>query len=212
VLVRSSEVTAPARVSALVAPASRDTARRGTVHALLASVGEPVEVWRDGRQARAVGWRETRPFRLPPRTAHLVGSALTVTLPPIWPSLREVDCWTDTGIPLANALLSLAARSRIVRSLALRLWRAGVLLARISGPRRGAFAIEVEDGSGRVARLALTAPERSYLTAAAPVVLATRALAEGRFTERGLVPPDRHVPTEELFAYLDRLGVQLLRG
>jgi short subunit dehydrogenase-like uncharacterized protein len=211
-LVRTSGVVAPVRVSALVAPASRETARRGTVHALLASVGEPVEVWRNGRAVRETGWVATRRFRMPAREAHLVESALSVTLPPVWPSLREVDCWTDTGIAVANALLSLAARSAPLRRLARRLWRAGVLLARVAGPRRGAFAIEVEDASGRSARLALTAPRRSYLTAVAPPVLAARALAEGRFTERGLVPPDRHVPSDELFACLDRLGVQLMRG
>lgn len=211
-LVRMSGVETPVRVSALVAPASRKTARRGTVHALLASVGEPVEMWRGGRTARATGWTETRRFRMPPREAHLVESALSVTLPPLWPSLREVDCWTDTGIALANALLSVASRSALLRRAARRLWRAGVLLARVAGPQRGAFGLEVEDGTGRIARLALTAPVRSYLAAAAPAVLAARALADGRFTDRGLVPPDRHVPMEDLFALLDRLGIRLLRG
>ncbi|MGH2450446.1 MAG: hypothetical protein ACRDGE_04085, partial [Candidatus Limnocylindria bacterium] len=101
-LLRLSGVDRPVRVSALVAPASRETAHAGTIRALLASVGTPIEVWRDFRAARVAGWRETRDFALPRRRAHLVSSALTLTLPEVWPALRVVDCWTDTSTFGAN--------------------------------------------------------------------------------------------------------------
>lgn len=209
VLGRMSGVDRPARVSALVAPASRETAHAGTILALLASVGRPIEVLRDGRPARSIGWRETRGFRLPRRQGYLVESALPLTLPGIWPTLRSVDCWTDTSIVGVNAILSLVARSDALHLLAERAVVLGALAARVMGARRGAFAVEVEDENGRVRRLALTADRRSYLIAAAPAALAARVLAEGRFTERGVVPPDRHVPAEELIAYLARLGIGL---
>jgi hypothetical protein len=211
-LVRRSGIGRPVRVSALVAPASRETAHAGTLRALLASVGTPVEVWRDGRFIAAIGWRAARTFAPPERRAYLVASALPLTLPQVWPSLRVVDCWTDTGTPLANGLLALAARARVLHAIAERALPLGAALARILGTRRGAFAVEVEDGSGRIARLALTAERRSYLIAAAPAALAAHALAEGRSSERGIVPVDRHVDAEELFAYLASLGIALQRA
>lgn len=212
VLVRTSGVERPTRVSALVAPASRETAHPGTVRALLRSIGRPVEVRRNGRQHIATGWRETRGFELPRRRGHLVGSALPVTLPEIWPGLRDVDCWTDTGTLGANAVLTVASLSAVLRALAEALMPLGQLAARLLGATRGAFAVEIEDGEGRIARLALTSARRSYLIAAAPAALAARALAEARFTERGVVRADRHVDADDLLGYLRRLGIELQRA
>jgi len=211
-LVRHAEVDHPARISALVAPASRETAHTGTVRALLASVGRPIEVRRGGRTTSMIGWRETRDFTLPRRRGHLIGSALPLTLAEVWPTVRDVDCWTDTSTPGANALLSVVARSPVLRRLALRTVPLGVGIARVLGSRRGAFAVEIADEAGRVTRIALTSARRSYLIAAAPAALAASALADGRFAERGVVPADRHVPADDLIAYLQRLGIRLERG
>jgi short subunit dehydrogenase-like uncharacterized protein len=211
VLVQLSGIARPARVSALVAPASRETAHPGTVRALLRSIGRPVEVRRNGAPHIATGWRETRRFELPRRRGHLVGSALPVTLPEIWPDLRDVDCWTDTGTLGANAVLSVASLSGALRTVAEALMPVGQLAARVLGTTRGAFAVEIE-GEGRIARLALTSARRSYLIAAAPAALAARALAEGGFTERGVVRADRHVNADELLGYLQDLGIELQRA
>jgi len=212
VLVRLSGVERPLRVSALVAPASRKTANPGTLRALLESVGTPIEVWRDGRFAPALGWREARTFSLPRRHAHLVASALPLTLPAVWPSLVTVDCWADASTPAANAILALAARASVLRTLAERALPLGGALARLLGTRHGAFAIEVEDERGGITRLALSAPKRSYLIAAAPAALAARALAQDSSGERGIVPVDRHVAADELVAYLHTLGIDLVRA
>jgi hypothetical protein len=212
ILVRVSGVERPRRVSALVAPASRETANPGTVRALLRSIGRPVEVRRNGAPHIATGWRETRRFELPRRRGHLVGSALPVTLPEIWPGLRDVDCWTDTGTFGANAVLSVASLSAALSALAEALMPLGQVAARLLGATRGAFAVEIEDEGGRIARLALTSARRSYLIAAAPAALAARAIAEGRFTERGVVRADRHVNGDELLAYVQGLGVELQRA
>lgn len=206
-LVRRSGIVRPLRVSALVAPASRETAHAGTLRALLASVGAPVEVWRDGGIAVSRGWRTARTFALPRRRAYLVASALPLTLLPVWPSLRAVDCWTDTSTPLANGILALVARAPVLRAVAEHALPLGAVLARVLGTRRGAFAIEVEGPDGHVAHLALTAARRSYLIAAAPAALAAHALAEGRASGSGIVPVDRHVDADELFAYLASLGI-----
>ena len=211
-LVATSGIGVPVRVSALVAPASRETAHAATLRALIFSVGTPIEVWRDGRLAPAGGWRESRRFALPPRTAYLVESALSLTLPSLWPSLRAVDCWADTSTLGANALLWGVARWPTLRRLAVRAVPVGALLARLAGARHGAFALEVEGEDGALARLALVAERGSYRIAAAPAALAARALAAGRLRERGVVPPDRHVPADLLLAYLARLGMELRRS
>jgi len=207
-LVRRSGVSSPARVSALVAPAARETAHAATLRALLSSVGAPIGVWRDGAPRTARGWRESRRFVVPPRRAFLVESALALDLPRIWPSLRAVDTWTDTSTPGANAILSIVARVPLARRIALAAAPAGALLARALGTRRGGFAVEAE-GDGHVARLALTADRGSYRIAAMPAALAARALAEGRFAERGLVPAGRHVDPGALLERLQALGIRL---
>lgn len=211
-LVHLSGHDRPVRVSALVAPASRETAHTGTLRALLASVGTPIQVWRHGRMVTAIGWRESRGFELPRRRAYLVGSALPLTLPEVWPTLRTVDCWTDTSTLGANGVLSLVARSRALRWTATRMLPLGAVAGRLLGTRRGAFAVEIEDGAGTVSSLALTSERRSYLIAVAPAVLAARSLAEGHFAERGVVRADRQVPVGDLIGYLGDLGIELQRA
>ena len=209
-LVRRSGVGAPVRVGALVAPASRQTAHAATLQALLSSVGAPIEVWRGGRFATARGWRESRRFVLPRRRAYLVESVLSFDLPRVWPSLRDVDTWTDTSTPAANAILSLAARVPAARTIALAAAPAGALLAAALGTRRGGFGLEIEDASGEVRRAWLGAPRGSFRIAAAPAALAALALASGRFEGRGLVPADRHLDADVLLSYLGRIGTVLV--
>jgi hypothetical protein len=209
VLVQLSGIESPTCVSALVAPASRRTAHAGTVRALLASVGRPIEVLREGRLTGAIGWREMHDFRLPRRRGRLIESALALTLPEAHPTLRSVDTWTDTGMPGASALLSLAARSAALRWAAGRVAPVGIAVARILGADSGAFAVEVVGPDARVSRLSLTSPRRSYLIACAPAALVARDLAADRFAERGLVPAHRHVDGRDLVAYLARLGISL---
>ena len=51
----------------------------------------------------------------------------------------------------------------------------------------------------------------SFVTAVAPAVLATRAIASDQFQPRGLILPDRQVPADELIAYLDEWGIHVSR-
>jgi hypothetical protein len=210
-LVRHTRIERPARISALVAPASRETAHEATLRALLASVGAPIEVWRGGRFARAIGWRESRRFALPGRRGYLVESALALHLPALWPSLRDVDTWTDTSTPGANAILSLIALAPAIRRLAGAAVPLGRALARTLGTPRGGFGLEIESGAGEARGFWLSAERGSYRIAAAPAALAARTLAAERATERGLVPADRQLDEEELLAYLEGLGIAIAR-
>ena len=58
-----------------------------------------------------------------------------------------------------------------------------------------------------VVTILLHAPAKSYLVAVASAVLAARAIAEGRFTPTGLVPPEQHAEAHDLAAYLGSLGI-----
>jgi hypothetical protein len=115
----------------------------------------------------------------------------------------------DSRVPGLNQFFSLAARSRLLWALAARLTRPGLVYARALGSPVGCLAFEVEAPDGRVFRRALIAAQNGYFTPIAPAVLAARALVQGRFEPRGLVPPDQHVEPDTLIAYLASLGITL---
>ncbi len=209
--VRLSGIEAPVRVTGCLAPAARYASTPGSGASLLRSVGQPVFVIRDGALTRRTGWRDTHAFTMPPpigRTrGYLFETADAVTLPRRWPSLRTVDFYVDSRVPLLNLYFSLAARSRPVWLLAARMLGLGLRFARALGSPTGCLAFEVEGPDGRVVRRALIAAENGYFTPIAPAVLAARALVEGRFSPRGLIPPDQHVDPQAILAYLASLGI-----
>jgi len=210
-LVRLSGVAAPSRVSVFLAPASRATANPATIRSFLASVGRPVTVRRDAREVSLIGWRLSRRFAWPgrgTRRAFLTESADALWLPGIWPSLRDIDFWVDTQMPLANVILQASACIPVGPAAVRALSGMGAALARRLGAAAGAFAVEVKGQGGSVVARILWGNARSYLIAVAPAVLAVRALAAGRLPETGLVPVDRQVDPEELMTYLAAAGIE----
>jgi saccharopine dehydrogenase-like protein len=212
-LVRASGATAPARVSVFLSPASKVTATAGTGGALRHSLGQPIRILRGGELVPARGWRESRPFRMPPpigwARGYLMESVHVATLPRVFPTIRSADFWVDSRVPGLNVLFRLLARApAAVARFLLRSGGRSTWIAHRFGSAAGGMVAEIEDRSGSVIRACLFASRRSYLAAVAPAVLAVRAIASGRFTERGLVPHDRHVDPEELFAFLRWLGIE----
>lgn len=209
--VRLSGIETPIRVTGCLAPAARYASTPGSGASLLRSVGQPVLVVRDGALTQRTGWRDTHDFTMPPpigRTrGYLFETADALTLPRRWPSLRTVDFYVDSRVPFLNHYFSLAARSRPLWLLASRMQGLGLRFARALGSPTGCLAFEVEARDGRVVRRALIAAENGYFTPIAPAVLAARALVEGRFFPRGLIPPDQHVDPQALLAYLAALGI-----
>ena len=211
-LVRLSGIREPVRISVFLAPASRTTANPATIRSLLASVGSPVTVRRDGRLVSTIGWRTSRPFPWPGRRnarGFLTESADAVLLPEVWPSVRTVDFWVDTQLPLANAFLHTAARVPGGPALVGRLSVVLPAVARRLGAAAGGFGVEVEAPDGGVVRRVLSGSAQSYLIAVAPAVLAVRALAAGRFHHVGLVPVDRQADPDKLVRYLATAGIGL---
>jgi hypothetical protein len=193
-LVRASDVGEPVRVDAWLAPASRDTANVATARSFLESV-----------RPSAMRLCEFAPVR-----GLAVESGLSVQLPAIWPGLRAAAFWVDPHTRGAGPLLGLAARSAVARRALDALVPLGVRLARLAGTRAGIFAVRVE-GSAGTARWVLRAPRGSFLLALGPATIAVRRLAAGDREPRGLVPADRQVTTDAMFAYLDRHRIAVTR-
>lgn len=193
-LVRASAIGDPVRVDAWLAPASRETANVGTARSLLASLGSS----------------ELRECNFAPVRGLHLDSALSVQLPAIWPGLAGSAFWVDPHTRGATPMLALASRSAVVRRAMGRLVPFGVRLARLAGTREGIFAVRAEGPTG-IARWVLRAPRGSYLLALGPATIAVRRLAISEAGPRGLVPADRHVSPEALFAYLERHRIGVTR-
>lgn len=194
-LVRAGGIADPERVDVWLAPASRETARVATARAFIASVAP-------GRTLRC---------DFAPVSGYPVDSALRVQLPVVWPSIERAAFWVDPHTPGLGPLIALAARSRTIRKALWLAAPAGVRIARLLGARSGIVALRIT-GHGREERWVLRSPRGSYRLAIAPAVLAARDLASGAREARGLVPADRMVGPDALFAFVEQLGIAVERS
>lgn len=208
-----SGVKSPRRVTAFLAPASRHTANFGAARSLIRSVGRSVRVFRDGELEVRVGWSESKSFRMPSPLGTIRGrlfeSADSAHLPRIWPSLQDVSMYVDTNTFGVNTLLRFAAHSRLLRQFLESQARLGTRIARTFGSSAGGIGYEIEDAAGQVTCYSIVADKNSFVTAVAPAVLAAQRIAEDRLPCTGLVPPDRHVEPNKLFAFLQTRGITL---
>ncbi len=192
--VRMSGITNPVRTALFLVPSTRHTANRGVMHSLLGNLSAPG------------AWRTSRIFPMPPPIGAVRGfrlpSADVVTLPPVWPSLRDVGFYVTTRTPSGDALVGMAARIPVVR----RILPFARRLASRWGAVTGGLGIEVDE-----ARFVVVAKERSWRSAVAPSALAVRAISSGHFPHRGLVSPNRHVEPGELVEYLAGLEIDFRR-
>jgi hypothetical protein len=211
-LVRLSGIEMPARVSTFLAPATRNTSTQATALSLFAALDRPVRVLRGGSLVERRAFSETRAFAfaspVDPVRARLAESADAVTLPRVWPTLRDVDFWVDTRRSALNQLFALAARNGAVRSVVRAVQPLGRRLTKRFGARSGGFGVEVEDASGRRVAQGFVHESHSYLVAVAPAVLAAKRLATNTFTDSGLILPDRQVDPIELRDWLQHKGVE----
>jgi hypothetical protein len=213
-LVRLSGVQAPVRLSVFLAPATRNTSTAGTSASLLSTLDGPVRVLRGGSLVERQPFGESRPYGFPAPVARvsgwLAGSPDAITLPRIWPTLRDVDFWVDTRRDVLNSLFAAASRSGWLRTAVRAGHGIGRRLTKYLGSTSGGFGIEVEDANGVRRSTGFLHPTQSYIVAVAPAVLAARQIAAGRFVSTGstgLIPADRHVDPLELVGYLRGSGI-----
>jgi hypothetical protein len=212
-LVRHTGFTEPVRVTGFIAPSSRHAANSATGASLLRSVGQPIEVLRDGRMVTRIGWLERRMLNLPPPIGridgHLFESVDSFLLPKVWPSLSTSEFFVDSRVPGLNGAFTLAAHAPAFRRLVERYQSFGLVLARRFGASAGGLCYEIEGPGGAVVRATLATSDRAYRIGATPAVLAARNIAGDRFERRGLISCDELVAPEELFRYLSDRGVQV---
>ncbi len=211
-LVRLSGVQAPVRVSTFLAPATRNTSTAATSMSLLSALDRPVRVVRDGALVERRAFSQARAFEFPPPigrvSARLAESADALTLPSVWPSLREVDFWVDTRRRALNALIAAASRSGLLRSMVRMAQGAGRRMTKRFGSTSGGFGIEIEDANGVRRASGFFHSSHSYIVAVVPSVLAARRIAAGTFASPGVVAADRQVDPWELVRYLSGAGIR----
>jgi hypothetical protein len=186
--IRVSDRVAPETCDLFLAPASADTGNPATVRAFLSSVD----------------WSRSREFPADRRRGYRVDCAAAVILPRSWPSLRWVDFWVDPNAPFAAKSIALASRLGLTRALS----AVAPVSARLVGRREGSFSVAISE-AGRYSLVRLSAPRGSYLIAAEPAVLAAESLARDTDSPPGVVPADKQVDPEALFARLRALGVDV---
>lgn len=198
--IEQSGIRDPIALHGFLAPATRHTANPGAAESLLSSVDRPIHVLRDGKLHSARGWSESREFASVRRRGRLMEMADTITLPRVYPSLRDVDFWVDSNIPGANALMGLLARFPALA-------RYGAPIARILGSNEGILAYDIEGSAGEHPSVVFTGRE-AFLTAAIPAALAAMRLASGEPCPPGIVPVNQHVSADALAAVLNRHGIK----
>jgi hypothetical protein len=199
--IERSGIRDPLAIHGFLAPATRRTANPGVTASLLASVDRPIHILRDGKLHPIRGWSEAREFAAIRRRGHLMEMADSLTLPRVYPSLRDVDFWVDSNIPGANALMGLVARVPVLA-------RYGAPIARIVGSTEGVLAYEIEGSAGDRVTVVFTGRE-SFLMAAIPAAIAAARLAAGDPSPAGVVPVNQHVSTEALAAALTRYDIRI---
>lgn len=213
--VSKSGIADPIRVSVCLLPASRDSSSSGTAASLFRSLTRPIRELRDGQLTATTGWSRSRAFKVPLRRGvvrgYLAESADAVTLPRAWPSLRDVDFFVDTQALGMNRLIATAQRVPAGGQLLERLAPVGLPLTRLLGSHSGGYVVEVA-GQDALVATALVAPRRSYLAAVLPATLAAKSMAGGELPLAGVVPADRLCDSDELFAELQKAGIEISQG
>lgn len=209
--VRKSGIPDPVRISVCLLPASRYSSSAATVDSLLRSLSRPIRVLHNGHLTAATGWSRSTVFSLPlgrgEVRGYLAESADAVTLPVVWPGLRDVDFFVDTQVFAVNRMIALALRVPAGKGLLEGLAPVGLPLSRLAGSREGGYVVEAAADDGHLAMTALLGQRRSYLVAVMPAVLAAESLMNGNSPPPGVVPPDRHCDPNELFAELRKVGI-----
>lgn len=178
-VVQSSPIEKPGRVSVYLRPESSITANRGAIESFLRSI----------ESAEAGGLR--------------LKSVDAVTLPPIFPSLKRIDFIVDTGHLSGNFLMQFAWMRR---QLAKHIDRAAKIARRI-GNKRGMVRFEVSSLLRH--RSQTFSGQKSYMLAVLPAVLAATAIVNAKFPHRGIVPHTQHVNREELFEAIRAEGIEI---
>ena len=203
-----------------IAPGNRMPRAHGTVASLLASVGRPIEVWRDGACLTVSGWSEPAPFDYPAPVGRRKGWLVDV------PGLDvlgrtfgadRVEFRVGGEIGFLNVLVSALAwpvRWRIVPSWVpcAGLLRCGMALFGRFGTSVGAVGVEASGrraGHGVRTRVTLVAEHDGHRIPVLPAVEMARHLLDGSEPRTGPLPPHDWIGWDDLLVSCERRGYRL---
>jgi len=194
-VLKASGITEPRRLSVYLVPASHHTASLGTVSSMMSSM---------------LGARRALRFPRPlgKRTGLTVKSVDSVTLPRIFTMLRSTELVVDTQVPGMNLVLMMAAGWTAMKQVMERYEPTLIDIARRFGPKSGVLAYEIV--SILTQKYVVFTGEKTHMLAVLPAVHAAMAIAAGRFTPRGLVPPTEHVDAAQLFEAARGEGIEVV--
>lgn len=181
----------PQRLTVYLLPATRHTANPGAVNSFLLGIEG------DSRKLHF-------PDPVGNRSGVTVKSVDAITLPPVFPSLQSTELVVDGGLPGSSMLMKLKA----VRDFSQRHQDKMLKVAKAIGPKRGILGFDIATAGRRRQRVFIG--ENSYMLAVIPAIEAAIAIASGRFTPRGLVPPTQHLPLETFLAAVERERIQMI--
>ena len=190
ILVKSSGVEQPRRLSVYLLAASRYTANPGSMLSFLS-----------GAQRRSRTIRFPRPIG--DRSGVTVKTVDAVTLPPLFPSLNTIELIADSGQSLANALMPFAWFRRFAEQ---HIERAMTIAHKI-GETQGILAYDIAATTRR--KQFVFTGEKSYMLAVIPAIEAALAITSGRFAHRGVVPPTQHLDDAVFWEAVRREGIKV---
>ena len=190
-MTKTTGIDQPKKLTVYLVPASRYTANRGAVTSYLSGV---------------TGESRTLHFPHPvgTRSGITVKSVDSVTLPRIFPSLQSAEFVVDAGTPGGN----LIARFKGARDLMQKHQDKMLKLAKRIGPKQGVLAYDITT-TGRRRQFVYTG-EQTYLIAVIPAIDAAIAIANARFTPKGIVPPTQHMSLESFRVAVEREEIQTI--
>src|SRR5262249_28748069 len=146
-----------------MAPGNRLTRRKGAIASLLSSVGQPLEIFREGQWHSVRGWSDPRSFPFPPPIGSQIGYLIDVPdheWLPLLLGAKSVEFRAGSELRVLNATLSLLGalvRKRIVESWFpwSGLFQRAAALFKYAGHDWGGLGVEIVGlcGTGRVSRL-----------------------------------------------------------
>jgi hypothetical protein len=190
-------VDEPRRLSAYLVPAIRHTASTSTMESVIASLQGSFK-------------RFHFPKPIGTRIGVTVKSVDGVTLPRIFPTLKTTELTVDLRFPGMNLALAAVPRWKFARRMMEKYQSKALAFARTFGTTHGVLAYEIASKVGFKYRI--FTGNKSYMLAVLPAILAATAIADGRFTRRGLVPPTDHVEPSQLLEAVRNEGITFIAG
>ena len=191
IAVASSGIENPRRVTAYLLPASRHTANPGATRSFLSGVEG------SGRTIRFP--------KIGSRSGVRVASVDAVTLPSVFPTLQTIELVVDSGNFIANALMPSATfRQFLDKHL-----DQALKISRKLGNKEGILGYEVAAATQR--KHVIFTGAKTHMVAVIPAIEAARAIVAGRFPDRGVVPPAKHVDHKVFWDAVQREGIRVVR-